>query len=177
MMAVFQRLKQQNVPKILTIKELQENNGAQQANSGESSLRQQLRTKINLRRPAANPRPNPSAMFQANLMKERKKDQIRASGKIPGSFMTGSQSSPEMASKNANSNGNSKRPQLSARERLKSVLSRPQQVSVKEIQIISSFKYMPLSLNRSQLPEGRSPRSTTAPRSEPRSRTPRYGPS
>ena len=128
MMAVFQRLQKQNVPKILTIQELQKNNGAQQANSGESSLRQQLRTKINLRRPAANPRPNPSAMFQANLMKERKKDQIRASGKIPGSIMTGSPS-PAMAAKKGNS-GNSQRPQLSARDRLKSVLSRPQQVSV-----------------------------------------------
>ena len=60
-------------------------------------------------------------------MKERKKDQIRASGKIPGSIMTGS-SSPAMASKNANG-GNGERPQLSARDRLKSVLSRPQQVS------------------------------------------------
>merc|ERR550532_3979884 len=64
-------------------------------------------------------------MFQANLMKERKKDQIRASGKIPGSIMTGS-SSPAMASKNGNG-VNGERPQLSAMDRLKSVLSRPQQ--------------------------------------------------
>ena len=115
MMAVFNRLKQKTVP----IAELQKNK------PNAESLRDRLRTKVTLRRPELRHRPNPSAMFQANLMKERKKDQIRASGKIPGTIMTKS-----AANKNGNS-GNSKQPTLSARDRLKSVLSRPKKVRIK----------------------------------------------
>ena len=117
MMAVFSRLKQNQQKTIIPFDELKKNK------PDTASLRDRLRQKVTLRRPETRNRPNPSAMFQANLAKERKKDQIRASGKIPGSVMS------TAGANNNRNNGNSNKPMMSARDRLKSVLSRPQQVS------------------------------------------------
>lgn len=114
MMAVFNRLKQNTMP----ISELQKNN--QMTNT--ESLRDRLRTKVTLRRPDQRRRPfDPNARFQANLKAEQKKDHIRASGKIPSTVLTKS------SNKNG-AGGNSKRPTMNARDRLKSVLSRPKPV-------------------------------------------------
>ena len=115
-MAVFSRLKQNQQKTIIPFDELKKNK------PDTASLRDRLRQKVTLRRPETRNRPNPSAMFQANLAKERKKDQIRASGKIPGSVMS------TAGANNNRNNGNSNKPMMSARDRLKSVLSRPKQV-------------------------------------------------
>ena len=116
MMAVFNRLKQKTMP----IAELQKNKQMQNT----ASLRDQLRTKVVMRKPDVRRRQNPMAKFQANLKAEQKKDQIRASGKIPSTVLSKS------GNKNSASSS-SKRPTLSARDRLKSVLSRPKQVRMK----------------------------------------------
>ena len=119
MMAVFNRLKQQTMP----IDELQKNK------QNTESLRDKLRTRVVLRKPDQRRKPfDPNARFQANLRTEQKKQQIRLSGKIPGVL--------NASVKNGGS-GNAKR-KTNARDRLKSVLTRPSTRQVTIIQIRST---------------------------------------
>ena len=117
-MAVFNRLKQQTMP----IDELQKNK------QNTESLRDKLRTRVVLRKPDQRRRPfDPNARFQANLRTEQKKQQIRMSGKIPGVLHS--------SAKNDGGGANAKR-KTNARDRLKSVLTRPSTRQVTPTQII-----------------------------------------